>query len=258
MSESKVLLSVVIPSYNEMNNLEKGVLESVYEFLSKQEYTWEIVLTDDGSKDGTKEKLAEFAKNRPEVRVINNRHAGKGPTVSAGMLAATGQYRLFTDFDQSTPIEEVNRALKFISQGYDIVIGSREGVGAIREKEPAHRHIMGRAFNLVVQVLALRGIQDSQCGFKLFSEKAVDQLFKALFVYGETQERKDAFTGAFDVEILFLARKWGFKVLEMPVKWAHVESDRVNPLKDSMRMLRDILLIRLAWLTGKYVLHPAT
>lgn len=256
MSEASIVLSVVIPSFNEMKNLQTGVLDQVYEFLKKQEYSWEIILTDDGSNDGTNKKLDEFAQGKSEVRVLHNRHAGKGPTVSAGMLAAVGKYRLFTDFDQSTPIEEVNRALKLIQQGFAIVIGSREGVGAIREKEPMHRHLMGRAFNFVVQILALRGIQDSQCGFKLFTDQAVERLFKALFVYGQSQERKDAFTGAFDVEILFLARKWGYKVLEMPVTWAHVESDRVNPLKDSMRMLRDILLIRVAWLTGKYATQP--
>lgn len=256
MSSEKTTLSVVIPSYNEMSNFGRGVLEHVYSFLSELPYSWELILSDDGSKDGTQEKLDEFAKDRPHAKVLKNVHAGKGPTVAAGMLAASGKYRLFTDFDQSTPIEEVKRAVDHAQQGFDIVIGSREGEGSKRNKEPIHRHIMGRVFNLMVQILALRGIQDSQCGFKLFTGSATERLFTALFVYGETQERHDAFTGAFDVEILFLARKWGMKVYEMPVKWEHVESDRVNPIKDSVRMLRDILRIRYAWLTGKYAVKP--
>ncbi len=252
MDEHTVELSVIIPSYNELKNVNNGVLDGVYQFLKLQPYTWELILSDDGSNDGTVQQLKQFSQNKPEVVIVENHHAGKGPTVSSGMLKAHGKYRLFTDFDQSTPIEEVSRALEFAKQGYEIVIGSREGAGAQRQKEPIHRHIMGRVFNTLVQVLALRGIQDSQCGFKLFSQNATEKLFTALSVYGKSQERHDAFTGAFDVELLFLARKWGVKVKEMPVKWRHVESDRVNPIKDSVRMLRDIFRIRLAWAKGKY------
>lgn len=246
-----VYLSIIIPSYNEMSNIKRGVLDEVYDFLKKQNYTWEMVLTDDGSTDGTVDALRKFADKRDEVRLIENHHAGKGPTVSSGMLASFGEYRLFTDFDQSTPIHEVNRALELIKD-HDIVIGSREADGAQRQKEPIHRHIMGRGFNFLVQLLALRGIQDSQCGFKLFTKDATMRLFPSLVVYGGKAPRQDAFTGAFDVELLFLARKWKLKFIEMPITWAHYESDRVSPIKDSLRMLRDILRIRKAWLLGKY------
>jgi glycosyltransferase involved in cell wall biosynthesis len=256
MEEQSITLSVIIPSYNEMRNLKKGLLEHVYQYLSRQQYSWEIVLTDDGSTDGTLEALQAFAKEKPEVRVLANHHAGKGPTVSAGMLAARGKYRLFTDFDQSTPISEVDKALNTIEKGYDIVLGSREIEGAKRHKEPVHRHVMGRGFNFLVQLLALRGIYDSQCGFKLFSAEATEKLFPSLKIYGQSKQRKDAFTGAFDVEILFLARKWGMKYKEIPVIWEHVESDRVSPIKDSFRMLRDILRIRFAWIIGTYPTQP--
>lgn len=249
---SNIHLSVVIPSYNELSNLQRGVLQEVYEYLRQKTYQWEIVLTDDGSTDGTLQQLRKFADLHPQVRLIENHHAGKGPTVSAGMLAAWGEYRLFTDFDQSTPLSEVEEALRFMEHGFDIVIGSREGEGAKREKEPLHRHVMGRGFNLLVQLLALRGIQDSQCGFKLFSASATTKLFGSLHVYGGSVPRADAFTGAFDVEVLFLARKFGFKVKELPVIWKHHESDRVSPIKDSVRMLRDIVKIRIAWALGKY------
>jgi dolichyl-phosphate beta-glucosyltransferase len=254
MAEHEIKLSVVIPSYNEMKNIKRGVLDMVYSYLLQQSYKWEIVLTDDGSTDGTIQALRDFAEDKEEVRVIENHHSGKGPTVSSGMLAARGKYRLFTDFDQSTPIQEVNKALMLVNEGYDIVIGSREVSGARREEEPIHRHIMGRAFNILVQTLALRGIQDSQCGFKLFSQNATVVIFPSLVVYGGSDPRKDAFTGAFDVEALFLARKWGYKTKEMGVEWQHNETDRVDAIKDSFRMLRDIIRIRIAWLMGKYSL----
>lgn len=252
MSNSTPFLSVIIPSYNETKSIRRGVLNEVYDFLKQQEFSFEIVLSDDGSTDGTIDELRKFSEKRPEVRLIENHHAGKGPTVASGMLAAWGRYRLFTDFDQSTPISEVIRALAIAQTGVDIVIGSREGDTAKREKEPVLRHVMGRVFNILVQILALRGIQDSQCGFKLFTDRATLQLFSALVIYGGQHPRQDAFTGAFDVELLFLARKWKFKVAEMPVEWKHYHSDRVSPVKDSLRMLRDILRIRWAWLTQQY------
>jgi glycosyltransferase involved in cell wall biosynthesis len=245
-------LSVVIPSYNEMQNLKRGVLDDVLSYLKKQDYSWEVILSDDGSNDGTTEILAEFANSHKNVQVLKNIHAGKGPTVQSGMLHATGEWRLFTDFDQSTPLSEIEKLFPFTKQGYDVVIGSREIAGATRDKEPIHRHIMGRGFNFLVQSLAIPGILDTQCGFKLFSAKATDDIFSKLYVYGRQIERKDAFTGAFDVEALFLANKMSYKVKEHPIFWQHNESDRVNPIKDSVRMLLDIIKVRIADFQGAY------
>lgn len=244
-------LSVVIPSYNEQRNLERGVLEQVISYLKRQDYAWEIILTDDGSTDGTTAALHRFAQSHPNVRVVENLHRGKGPTVSSGMLAAVGEYRLFTDFDQSTPIQDIERFLPFVADGYDIVIGSRAVQGAKREKEPPHRHLMGLAFNLLVQIIAVPGIHDTQCGFKLFSAKATADLFPKLVVY-QARERRDAFTGAFDVELLLLARRAGYNIAEVPVAWKHNVTDRVSPVKDSFRMLGDILKIRWADLSRRY------
>jgi dolichyl-phosphate beta-glucosyltransferase len=244
-------LSVVIPSYNEKRNLERGVLDEVHTYLKKQSYSWEVVLTDDGSSDGTTQALKDYAADHSGFRVVENIHAGKGPTVQSGMLAATGEWRLFSDFDQSTPLSEVEKLLPFIDQ-HPIVIGSREIKGALRDKEPWYRHLMGRVFNLMVQTLAVPGILDTQCGFKLFSAEAAMNLFPALSVYGRAKERRDAFTGAFDVEILFLARKRGFKIKEVPILWRHHETDRVSPIKDSLRMFKDIVKVRLANLQGAY------
>lgn len=248
---AKIYLSVVIPSYNEVSNLKRGVLTQVIKYLNKQDYTWEVILSDDGSSDGTLDQLQMFAKNQPNVKVLANPHRGKGPTVQSGLLAAKGEWRLFTDFDQSTPLKEIEKLFEF-SDRYPIIIGSREISGAIRDKEPLHRHVMGKGFNTLVQTLAVPGIFDTQCGFKLFSAKAAVEVFEKLIVYGGDQPRHDAFTGAFDVEALFLARKLGFAIKEVPIMWQHHHTDRVSPIKDSLRMLRDILRIRVAHLQGKY------
>ncbi|HEX9817532.1 MAG TPA: glycosyltransferase [Patescibacteria group bacterium] len=244
-------LSVVVPSYNEVKNISRGVLQTMVDYLFKQTFHWELILTDDGSNDGTIEHLEQFAKNYSQVKVIKNKHAGKGPTVAAGMLAASGEWRLFTDFDQSTALSEVEKLLAF-RQTHQVIFGSREIKGAVRDKEPFYRHLMGRGFNLVVRILAIPGVSDSQCGFKLFSAAAAKTLFGKLYVYGRQNERADAFTGAFDVELLFLARKLGFAMKEVPIIWHHHATNRVSPIKDSFRMLRDIILIRWAKLTGKY------
>lgn len=245
-------LSVVIPSYNEISNLERGVLDSVYEYLQSQNYTWEVILSDDGSTDGTLTALESFAKRDKRIRVLQNPHAGKAPTVTAGMLAAKGEWRLFTDFDQSTPLSEIEPLLEYAKLGYQVVIGSREMIGAAREKEPLHRHIMGRGFNLLVQLFAVQGILDTQCGFKLFSAQATELLFPKMRVYGSRKVTQDAFTGAFDVELLFLAQRNGFKIREVPVQWIHYHTDRVSPIKDSIRMFIGILRIRATALRGEY------
>lgn len=245
-------LSVIIPSYNEMNNMSRNVLDNVISYLQKQSFSYEVILSDDGSTDGTVDALKQFAQNHAHVRVLENIHAGKGPTVQSGMLAAKGEWRLFTDFDQSTPLSEIEKLLPYAEKGYSVVIGSREMIGAKRDQEPWYRHVMGRGFNFLVQVLAIPGILDTQCGFKLFSAKATNKLFSSLVVYGRKRERADAFTGAFDVEALFLANKYEFKVKEVPISWYHHETDRVSPVKDSIRMLLDIIKIRIADLQGKY------
>lgn len=248
---SQPYLSVIVPSFNELKNLKRGVLNDVLDYLKKQSYTWEIILSDDGSTDGTLAVLQDFASNNSRVRVLANKHAGKGPTVAAGMLAAAGQYRLYTDFDQSTPISEVEKLWPFVHKGEDVIIGSRAVQGAHRDDEPWYRHLMGKVFNLVVQIFALPGIHDSQCGFKMFSAEATEELFPDLVIY-TSKERQDAFTGAFDVELLFLAKKRGYSIAEVPVVWQHNQTDRVNPIKDSIRMFFDTLRIRLAAMMGKY------
>ena len=249
-----IYLSVILPSYNEMKNIKRAVLDDVYKYLEQYPNSWELILSDDGSSDGTLEALKDFAKKDQRIRFLANDHRGKGPTVAAGMLAATGKWRLFSDFDQSTPLKEVESLLKYSDQ-YQVIFGSREIIGAQRQKEPFYRHLMGRVFNLVVQTLAVPGMLDTQCGFKLFNQQATISLFPKLHVYSGKNERRDAFTGAFDVELLYLAKKYSFKIREVPVSWQHHATNRINPLKDSFLMFLDIMRIKIADISGKYPSH---
>ncbi|MCL2110627.1 glycosyltransferase [Microgenomates group bacterium] len=246
---SEVFLSVVVPSYNEMKNVERGVLDEILGYLRKQTYTWEVIFSDDGSTDGTADAIEEWIKQQKTkgLAVVHNEHAGKAQTIISGMKEATGEWRLFVDFDQSTPLEEIEKLWKYKDDGYGIIFGSREGEGAKREKEPVMRHIMGRGFNWLVQILAVPGVRDTQCGFKMFLGTTIDYLLPQLKIY--TQEKnikKDAFTGALDVELLLLARKKHIPFKEVEIVWHHHATDRVAPIKDSWRMLVDIIRIRLA------------
>ncbi len=245
------LLSVIIPAYNEADNFHAGKLNSVHEYLSQQEYSWEVIVVDDGSTDQTASLISSWIKSKPQWTLIKNLHFGKSQTVATGMKKAQGQIRLFTDFDQATPISEVSKVIKAYQQGYQVIIGSRQLAGASRHSEPFLRHLMGRVFNLVVRIIAVRKITDTQCGFKAFSAVATANLFNRLVVY-KNHQAADAYTGAFDVELIFLARKFGYKITQIPVRWKYVKTTRVNPAKDSIRMFIDVLKIRWAYLTGQY------
>lgn len=244
-------ISVIIPAFNEEYNSKRGVLEEVYAYLSKKfPNDFELIIVDDGSTDHTPTIINDFAQKHPHTTALINKHQGKALTVKSGMLVAKGTYKLFTDFDQSTPIQEIEKLLPFMRKGYQIAIGSREVKGAAREKEPFHRHLMGKGFNLIVKLFTVRGIQDTQCGFKLFQGTTANDLFSRVYV--TTNPKKDAFTGAFDVELLYLAQKQQLKVAEVPVIWHHNHSERVSPIKDSVRMLVEVIKIRIADLLGKY------
>lgn len=244
---TKIYLSVVIPAYNEETNIRLGTLDKVARYLEKQSYPWEVIIVDDGSTDGTREMLDAFVKVNKEFSVLHNPHQGKANTVISGMIAARGSIVLFTDLDQATPITQLTKILPWFEKGYDMVIGSRSGQ---RQGAPLTRQVMARGFMILRgMTLGLRGIVDTQCGFKAFKNEVAKNIFHRLKLYGESHTVSGSMvTAGFDIEMLFLARKLGYKIKEVPVEWHYVETRRVNPIIDSIQGLTDILKIRMnAW-----------
>ncbi|MDQ6693620.1 MAG: glycosyltransferase family 2 protein [Chloroflexota bacterium] len=251
-ASEEVFLSVVIPAYNESSRLPDA-LGKVKKYLNGRDYSYEVLVVDDGSDDNTVEVVEREAKNHQQLRVIRNPHRGKGYAVRTGMLQASGKYILYSDADFSAPIEEVEKLLPYLRGRYDIAIGSREGLGAARYDEPVYRHIMGRVFNTFVRLVALPQFNDTQCGFKAFRREASDTLFRSLHLYGDNAaDVKGAMVTGFDVEVLYLAQKWGYKTKEVPVKWYYSKGTNVNPLRDTFRMLQDIAKVRRNDLRGLY------
>lgn len=248
----KPFLSVVIPSYDEMANLQKGVLDKVEHFLSKKTYSYEVIVVDDGSKDGSIEFVERFTQENPHFRLIKNEHLGKAGAVTAGMLAAVGEHILFTDMDQATPIEEVDKLLPYFENGSDIVIGSRSGQ---RKGAPWTRVLMAKGMIFTRTILVgLPGISDTQCGFKIFRKRVAQKLFKKIYHFhgGFRHVAGSSVSAGFDVELLYLAQKMGYKIKEVPVSWLYVETRRVSPLKDSIDGFIDLVKIKLNDIKGRY------
>jgi len=234
-----------------MTNLRKGVLDKVEHFLKKQKYTYEVIVVDDGSDDGSIEYVEKFIAESPEFRIIKNQHLGKAGAVTSGMLSAKGAFVLFTDMDQATPIEEVNNLLQFTKK-YDIVIGSRNSQ---RKGAPWTRLLMAKGMMVLRSIIVgVRGINDTQCGFKLFRKDVSDKLFSKIqnLHKGYIKISGSSVKAGFDVELLYLAEKMGYKIKEVPVEWLYVESRRVSPIKDSLEAVQDLARIRINAFSGKY------
>lgn len=247
-------LSIVIPAYNEEKDIRRNVL-TVLGFLENQDWEAELIVADDGSQDNTVSIVETLLKSHPRLKLLRLKHQGKGPTVTSGILAAAGKYVLFSDADLATPIEEVKRLLVWATEhSFDIVIASREGMGAKREGEPLYRHLMGRVFNILVRIVTGLNFKDTQCGFKLFTRQAAQKVFKRLIIYAprEGKELSQAFLGAFDVEFLVIAQNLGYKIKDVSVPWHFVETPRLNVIRDSFKMLRDVVKVRLNSMLGKY------
>lgn len=246
---SKPYLSVVIPAYNEEANVKQGALDSVYDYLKEQDYSWEVLVVDDGSKDKTAKLAKEFAKRKVNIRVLEEPHRGKGGTVIRGVLSADGKYVIFTDMDQATPVNQIEKVLPKFEEGYDVVIGSRAG----RKGAPLLRKAMAYGFSLLRLMILRLPFKDTQCGFKGFTKEAAQKIFKRLEVFKKTEEVEGASVSAgFDLEVLYIARKLGLKVAEVPVVWRHKEGTKVNPIKDSWEGLRDLICVRINALKGDY------
>jgi dolichyl-phosphate beta-glucosyltransferase len=250
------LLSLVIPAYNEERRLP-DTLDAVLQYLDAQPFDFEVIVADDGSTDRTAAIVQQRTVERVDVHLLQLDHRGKGFAVRAGALAARGAFVLLCDADLAVPIEEWTKLHHCFGTGYHVVIGSREGQGARRLGEPWYRHVMGRVFNRVVQLVALRGIQDTQCGFKAFRREACQRIFSNVHLYGDNARPvQGAAVTAFDVEALFLARKYGYRIKEVPVIWRYGEETKVDPIKDSWRNFGDVLRVRWNDLRGRYVAVP--
>lgn len=229
-------LSVIIPAYNEENRI-KGTLEAVYNYFLRQNYSWEVIVVSDGSKDRTVEVISEFISNKPEMSLMaNTKNNGKGYVVRQGMLQANGDFRLFTDADNSTSIEQIEKILPYLTEKeYDIVIGSIEVAGAeIKENAQWYRRVLGKYSKYLIRVVAgLWSIHDTQRGFKLFSVASARNIF--------SRTKINRF--GFDIEALALAKKMGYKIKEFPVIWDNPGDSKVS-LQSYFGVLRDLFKIR--------------
>jgi dolichyl-phosphate beta-glucosyltransferase len=235
LSYSGPYLSVIIPAYNEAVRL-RGSLERVVAYLDQQSYSSEVLVVDDGSSDDTAGIARNYAGEHATVRILRyTPNHGKGHAVRIGMQEAHGRLMLYCDADLSTPIEEVEKLIPFVDEGYDVVIGSRAlPESELRVHQPWLRERLGRTFNLVVRILGLRDFADTQCGFKLFTRRAARDIFSRL--------KTDRW--AFDVEALLWAKKLRYKIREVPVVWVNAPGTKVNVLRDAVGTVRDLLGIR--------------
>ncbi len=244
-------LSVVIPSYNEMGNLRKGILDHIEHYLERQKYKYEVIIVDDGSTDGSREFVKEFAKENHKFRLMENSHMGKAGAVTAGVLTAVGDYILFTDMDQATPIEELEKLLPLAEKGGDIIIGSRNA----RRGAPFSRRVMSKSAALLrILFVGMPKLKDTQCGFKLFTKKAARDIFTKIHKIhnGFKTIRGSSVTAGFDVELLYLGKKMGYFIVEVPVDWLYVETRRVSPIKDSIGGVIDLIKIKKNIIKGVY------
>jgi len=244
-TDNSCFLSVIIPAYNEEYRLP-GYLLRILKYLEEAypNNQAEILVVDDGSTDATAAVASSLNNGAGRIKVIRlERNRGKGYAVRTGMLAAKGILRIFTDADGATPFEEIEKLLQSLENGADIAVASRALKDDTRTvRSNPLRKFIGNAFNLLVRSLAVPGIYDTQCGFKLFKGEIAAALFSA--------QRISKF--GFDVEVLFLARKHGFRIVEVPVNWNDVAGTKVHVVKDAVRMFRDVFVTRLRWATGKY------
>lgn len=238
---STPFLSIVIPAHNEESRLPR-TLGQIFSFLEKQNYSSEVIIVENGSSDRTLEFAQEYALRRPNLIVFHEERRGKGNAVRHGMLEARGEYRFICDADLSMPIEELQKFIPHVPDDFDIAIGSREAPGAIRYNEPSYRHLGGRAINLLIRLLILPGLNDTQCGFKCFRAETTEVIFRQQTLAG----------WSFDIELLYLARRKKLKVKEIPIQWYFDPDSKVNAVRDALRMIGDIFRIHLNTMRGKY------
>lgn len=242
-------LSIVIPAYNEVQNISSGSLNEVAAYIRKAKYEVEVLIVDDGSSDQTVPLLEKVIKGKKGFRLIKNSHGGKAITVMSGMLKTSGEVTVFTDMDQATPIDQIEKFFPKFDEGFDIVIGSRQK----RAGAPLVRKIAAWGFSTLRNIILGLPFQDTQCGFKAFNQKAIQEIFPKMLAIWETKKSSGAAVNAgFDVETLFLAKKLGLKIAEVPVDWHHVGTERVQLVKDALDAISDMIRIKKGDISSKY------
>jgi glycosyltransferase involved in cell wall biosynthesis len=239
--QDRPLLSIIIPAYNEQERLPAS-LDQLVEFATRQDYGIEVIVVNNNSSDQTSEIAAEYASRYEYIRTLDEPRQGKGAAVNTGIMAGKGDYLFVCDTDFSMPVEEISKFMPPALNSYDIAIASRELPESRRVDEPAYRHLMGRVFNFIVRVLAIPKIHDTQCGFKVFCREVADKVFPMQTIDG----------WAFDVEILFVAQRLGYSIVEVPITWHYMPQSRISPLRDSINMLVEVIRVRLNGWRGKY------
>jgi dolichyl-phosphate beta-glucosyltransferase len=234
-------LSLVIPAYNEQARLPYTLAE-IGAYVCGQVIDCEVIVVDNGSRDATSVVVQQAASQFPRVRLVRTDRRGKGLAVRTGVLVAEGDVVIFADADLSWSVDDLSRFMGLVNAHTPVVIGSREGYGARRIGEPIYRHLMGRVFNRVVQILAVPGIEDTQCGFKALRLEAARAIFE--------RQRIDGF--GFDVEVLYLARRLGYAIEVVPLRWEHKENSRVAAVRDTLLMLSDVVRVRINGWRGAY------
>lgn len=237
------MYSIVIPAYNERERIT-ATLDRVLAYVAEQNWRAEVIVVNDGSKDNTAEIVRGYAARHETVRLVENPgNRGKGYSVRNGMLNAQGDVLLFTDADLSSPIEEAPKLFAAIDGGADVAIGSRWLRSELQtERQPLLRQIYGRLFNLLLRVVLQLKNKDTQCGFKAFTRRAAREIFP----------RQQVERWGFDPELLYLAKKLGFRTEEIPVRWAHDDRSKISPLRDGIRMGVDVLQVRWNAIRGRY------
>lgn len=249
---TKPKISIIIPNYNEAENLKRGVLNEVNKYLVTQKYSWEVLISDDGSTDTSPAIIKEFASSHKNFKFISNPHAGKPYALKSGIKHAKGEFILFTDMDQSTPIQELSKLLPHTKDGFKVVIGSR---GATRADSELYRKLASVVFQTIRRIILLPRVVDTQCGFKLIDRKLAGKIFSKMRLFNRGNNAKGWKVTAYDVEMLHLAKRLGFFIKEVRVKWKDedIAKDKGRSfVKESLEMIFEVMRVRLNDMLGKY------
>ncbi|HEY3343122.1 MAG TPA: dolichyl-phosphate beta-glucosyltransferase [Anaerolineae bacterium] len=247
--DQQPVLSIIVPAYNEEKRLPT-TLDRLTRYISQAGEPCELIVVDDGSRDNTRQIVRDAMKHQPTLRLIENPHSGKAYTVRTGLLQARGMYVLHADADLSTPPEEFKKLVDSLKSGYDVAIGSRAG----RPGAPWYRLLMSGTWRILVSLVVVRGFHDTQCGFKAYRTPVAHKLLMHTLLYNSPAQSLTtaSVAAAADVEMLYLARRFGYKVAEVPLVWMHADESKIRPMQDSLKAFGELLRIRWYALRGAY------